>query len=95
MVTDDTIEGIINDTVHFHYDVFADVLYLRLLAEEGAETYADVTDESDFLLRDQTTDRPVGLTVLNWWKRFGRGALPDSRVELHAQIEPWAGKVAA
>ena len=95
MVTADTVEGIINDTVHFHYDVFADVLYLRLLAEEEAETYADVTDESDFLLRDQTTDRPVGLTVLNWWRRFGQGAMPNCFADLATHVEPWGKKIAA
>jgi hypothetical protein len=95
MVITDTVEGTINDTVHFHYDVFADVLYLRLLADEEAETYADVTADSDFLLRDQATDRPVGLTVIGWWKRFGHGSLPDSIRELANRIEPWAGRVAA
>ena len=95
MVITDTVEGTINDTVHFHYDIFADVLYLRLLGEEEAETYADVTDQSDFLLRDQTTDRPVGLTVIGWWKRFGQGAVPDTFSGLATHVEPWAAKVAA
>ena len=88
MVTTDTLEGIVNETVHFHYDVFADVLYLKLLADEDVDTYADVTDDGDLQLRDQSTDRAVGLTVISWWKRFGNGVLPDSISELSAHIEP-------
>ena len=47
------------------------------------------------LLREEGTDVPVGLTVVNWWKRFGRGVRPDSIEELQRQIEPWARRVAA
>jgi len=38
MVQTDTLEGIIDDVLHFHYDVFADVLYLRLLSAEDTAT---------------------------------------------------------
>lgn len=96
MVTTETIEGLINGTVRFHYDVFADVLYLRLASHEQTETYADQTDTGDLLLRSQETDEPVGLTLLSYWKRFGQGApLPDSLSEFHAQVEPLAAKLAA
>ncbi len=95
MVTTDAIEGIIDDALRFHYDIFADVLYLRLLSGEEANTYAELTDEGDMLLRDQATDKPVGLTVISWWKRFGQGALPDSISEIQRRIEPLAKKVAA
>ncbi len=40
-------------------------------------------------------DHPVGLTIVDWWKRFGRGDLPDSLHELNAKIEPWASRIAA
>lgn len=53
------------------------------------------TDDGLILLRDAQTDAPIGLTVVNWWQRFGRGPLPDSIGELQRQIEPWAGKLAA
>jgi predicted RNase H-like HicB family nuclease len=95
MVTTDTVEGIIDGTVHFHYDVPGDVLYLRLLAATEAATYADVTDEGDFLLRDQTSDRPVGLTVIEWRKRLGLGSLPDLLSTLATDVEPWVKKVIA
>jgi hypothetical protein len=95
MVTTDTIEGIIDDRLRFHYDLFADVLYLRLLAHEDTPTVGDLTDEGDILLRDEKTDKPVGLTIVSWWKRFGHGTLPDSINEIQKQIEPLANKLAA
>ena len=95
MVRTDAIEGIVNDTLRFHYDLFADVLYLRLVDAEGVPTIGDLTDEGDILLRDEKTDRPVGLTVISWWKRFGSGPLPDSIREIQQRIEPLALKVAA
>ena len=36
-----------------------------------------------------------GRTIVNWWKRFGTGKLPDSIAELEQAIEPWARRVAA
>ena len=95
MVKTDTLEGIIDDSLHFHYDMFADVLYLRLLSAEGAVTYGDINDDGDIVLRDESTDRAVGLTIVSWWKRFGKGSLPDSIAEIQKQIEPLAKKVAA
>ncbi len=95
MVKTDAIEGIVNDSFRFHYDIFADVLYLRLLTAEKTPTLGELTDEGDILLRDEKTDQPVGLTVISWWKRFGQGALPDSITEIQKQIEPLARRVAA
>jgi hypothetical protein len=95
MVQTDTLEGIIDEVLHFHYDVSSDVLYLRLLSAMETMTIGDLTDEGDILLRDEITDQAVGLTVVNWWKRFGHGALPDSIAEIQKQIEPLAKKVAA
>ena len=95
MVKTDTIEGIVNDELRFHYDISADVLYLRLVADENRASYGDLTDDGDILLRDQTTDRPIGLTVVSWWKRFGHGLFPDSISEIQRHIEPLARKIAA
>ena len=95
MVTTDAIEGIVDNTFRFHYDIFADVLYIRLLSAENISTIGDLTDEGDILLRDDKTDKPVGLTVVSWWKRFGQGTLPDSISEIQKRIEPLVKKVAA
>ena len=95
MVKTDAIEGIVDDFLRFHYDIFADVLYLRLLSGEAKSSYGDLTDEGDILLRDELSNQPVGLTVVSWWKRFGRGNLPDSIAEIQRHIEPLASKLAA
>jgi uncharacterized protein YuzE len=95
MVQTDAIEGIVNNQFRFHYDLFADVLYIRLLSAEGIATYAEITDSGDMLLRNDKTDAVAGLTVLSWWKRFGHGALPDSIAEIQKHIEPLTKKVAA
>lgn len=95
MVKTDAIEGVVNEVYRFHYDLFADVLYIRLLAGENLVTIGDLTDEGDILLREESTDRPVGLTVVSWWKRFGHGSLPDSIREIARQIEPLTKRLAA
>jgi hypothetical protein len=95
MVTIDTVEGTIDGSISYHYDVFADVLYLRLLSDMETPSLGDVNSDGDIVLRDETTDRIVGLTIVSWWKRFGHGALPDSVAEIQKQIEPLAKKVAA
>jgi uncharacterized protein YuzE len=95
MVTTDAIEGVINDRLRFHYDISADVLYIRLIAAEGTVTYAELTDDGDMLLRAEEDDKAVGLTVVSWWKRFGHGGVPDSITEIQKHIEPLAKKVAA
>ena len=95
MVKVDTIEVTVDDVLWCHYDMLNDVLYLRLVAHREAATYAVESDEGYLSLRREDDDRVVGLTVVNWWKRFGRGALPDSIRELASAIEPWAKKVAA
>jgi hypothetical protein len=95
MVTLDTLAGFIAPRVHFHYDAFADVLYLRLAAELRTATYGDVTDGGDVLLRDERDGRPVGLTLISWWRRFGDGPLPDSLREFSARVQPFATQIAA
>jgi len=94
-ITMNKMEGIIDDTLRFHYGMFADVLYLRFLVAEGTPTFGNLTDDGDILLRDETTNRPVGLTIVSWWKRFGQGALPDSISEIQKLIERLAKKIAA
>jgi hypothetical protein len=95
MVAIDTIEGIINSALWFHYSVSDDVLYLRQSAERHTDALGEETDDGFILLRSEKTDQPIGLTVVNWWKRFGKGDLPDSFLAFEKYIEPWANKVAA
>ena len=94
MVTIDTLEGVIDNALTYHYDVGNDVLYLRLVTARDRATYGEETN-AGILLLDQETDRPVGLTIVNWWKRFGHGALPDSIQQIQKHIEPLAAGLAA
>lgn len=95
MVKTDAIAGIVNEQFRFHYDIAADVLYLRLLGAEDISTYGDLTDEGDILLRDEQSDRAVGLTIVSWWKRYGAGVLPDSIREIQKHIEPLTTQMVA
>lgn len=97
-VVTDAIEGTIGSgprALWFHYDIAGDVLYLRLAAERSSPSTGEETPEGLILLRRESDDRPIGLTVVNWWKRFGRGQTPDSLRELERSIEPWAQRLAA
>ncbi len=95
MVAIDTLEGTINGTLWYHYDVSSDVLYLRLKSHQDRDTLGEETDDGFILLRDAESQAPVGITVVNWWERFGAGPLPDSITEIQKRIEPWAEKLAA
>lgn len=95
MVVTDTLEGTINQQLWYHYDRVNDVLYLRLVAERSAETVAEETADGLLQLRRADTDKIVGMTVVNWWKRFGQGKPPDSIKELESHIEPWGQRIAA
>jgi hypothetical protein len=71
------------------------VLYLRINSCRDRDAVGEETDDGFILLRDQDTDGLVGITVVNWWKRFGSADLPDSIREIQTHIEPLAKKLAA
>ncbi len=79
----------------FHYDLGDDVLYLRFATERETESHGEETEDGFILLRALADDRVLGLTIVNWWKRFGQGALPDSMAGIAARIEPWAERAAS
>jgi hypothetical protein len=82
-----TLEGVVG-VLWFHYDVDGDVLYLRLQSRREAEAVGEETPDGFILLRDMSTNKPVGMTVVNWWKRFGKGRLPDSVREFERRLHP-------
>jgi hypothetical protein len=94
MVTTESLEGMIDGTIWYHYDRASDVLYLRRWDQREVETVAEETPAGLLLLRRSDTDEVVGLTVVNWWRRFGAGPLPDSIRELEQHLGPWSAKVA-
>ncbi len=95
MVITDTLEGTVNHKLWYHYDLATDVLYLRLVDHRSTETAAEETPEGNLLLRRIDNDEVVGLTIVNWWKRFGQGGEPDSIKELERCIEIWGQRIGA
>lgn len=94
-IVTETLEGSIDQSIWYHYDVANDVLYLRLLSDRDTPTVAEETDDGLLLLRRDSDGHRVGLTVVNWWQRFGHGRRADSIVELERYIEPLAARIAA
>ncbi len=92
-VTVETIEGMIEETCWFQYDMLDDVLYLHLESHRDAPTTGETDKEGARLLRHAETGEPVGLSVFNWWRRFGDGPRPDGLSALCEQIVPWARRI--
>ncbi|HYG74255.1 MAG TPA: DUF2283 domain-containing protein [Planctomycetota bacterium] len=95
MVSVDTLEGTIDQTLWFHYDVGNDVLYLRLIEHRQTEVHGEETPDGVFVMKSLSDDKVVGIEITNWWKRFGKGPLPDSLTQVTQSIEPWISRVAA
>lgn len=53
------------------------------------------TDDDLYVMRSADGVEVVGLEIVNWWTRFGKGERPDSMSELAHLIEPWVGRIAA
>lgn len=85
----ETIEEVIED-VWYQYDIRGDVLRLRHASERDTASMAEETPDGFVLLRAQRDHRVIGLTIPNWWNRFGGGDLPDSLQMIQRRIEPWA-----
>jgi hypothetical protein len=66
----------------------------RLVDHRQAHAYSEETEDGLLTVRRQDNDQVVGITVVNWWRRFGTGPLPDSIQELERAIEPWAQRLA-
>ncbi len=94
MALTETIEGTVG-FFWYHYDVSADVLYLRRSERRETQAIGEETNDGLILLRDANGDELVGLTVVSWWKRFGKGDFPDSLREICRWIEPLGDRIAA
>jgi uncharacterized protein YuzE len=94
MAVIETIEGTLG-AVRFHYDASADVLYLRAASYADANALGEETDDGLIVLRDEASDRVVGVTIVSWWKRFGAGDLPDSLSEFNRHVASAAQRMAA
>ena len=90
----DTIEGVLEGGIQYHYDVGSDVLYLRLVNTVGREAYSEDTEEGLTLVRDWQTDELVGLTVVSFWKTLGEGDLRQATLgAVESAIEAVAERV--
>ena len=94
MNTPEAIEGTIG-SFWYHYDIRNDVLYLRKGTPTDAPTHGEESDDGFIVLRLVADNSIIGMTVINWWKRFGSGTLPDSMTAIAASIEPWSQRLAA
>jgi hypothetical protein len=72
----DTIEGTIDAHLWYHYDMDNDVLYLRLASQRDVEAFGEETPDGFILLRNADND-VAGMTVVDYWRRFGEGRLQD------------------
>ena len=91
MATLDTVAGTVDNAVTYHYDVGNDVLYLRRTDHPAdAETLGEETDGGLIELREEETGELVGVTVVNWWKRYGDTSGVDSLRALRTGVERMA-----
>ena len=87
MVITDTIEGIVDGTLRFRFDVTNDVLYLRLASRAGEPTVAEESPDGALALRSQKDEALIGLTIVDFWKRSGNGLAPTEAIsELERRI---------
>lgn len=64
----------------FHIDLSNDVLYLRSQATSNQTAFGEETPEGFTVLR--TDDgKFAGMTIVNYWERFGSGDLGDTRIQ--------------
>lgn len=89
-VVTDTLEGIVGNEVWYHYDLLDDVLYMRRSEDRNESTLVEETQDGLLLLTRKKDGKPVGITSVNWWKKLGHGAPPDSIRMIEATIEAWA-----
>lgn len=89
----ETLEGSAG-SLWYHYDAAGDVLYLRRPSHRDTPAIGEETDDGLIVLRSEHDDAAIGLTVVNWWKRFGSGDLPDSIREIQGRIEPLGARIA-
>ena len=96
MAIADTVEGTLRDgRLWFHYDLGNDVLYIRQADARNQATYGDEQDDGTLLLRLLADDSPVGLTVVNWWARYGTEPPSDSLRQIAAAVEPMSTMLSA
>lgn len=93
MVKVDAIEGVVDDVLWLHYDIENDVLYLRLIKDRDAPAYSEETEDGALIVRREDNGEVAGMTIINWWQRYGAGPLPDSIHKIEEAFHPWAQRL--
>lgn len=81
------VKGTVEGDLTFHFDIANDVLYLRLASTREQEVFGEETPDGFILFR--TVDEKIaGMTILDYWKRFGSGQINDATLRgLQSSIE--------
>lgn len=53
----DTVEGVVGDSLDYHFDMTDDVLYLRLISTQEQEVFGEETPEGFLLFQKPRTRR--------------------------------------
>lgn len=87
------VKGTVAGDLAFHFDIANDVLYLRLVSTQEQEVFGEETPDG-FLLFRTDEDKIAGMTIIDYWKRFGAGRLDDMTLRgLQTSIETRAASL--
>ncbi len=86
----DTLQGILGGSVWFHLDLSNDVLYLRTETTRTERVFGEEVPAGFTVLRTDSGDI-AGMTVVNYWSRFGAGDLGAASIrDIQVQVAGWA-----
>lgn len=83
----ETIEGVWQDVLHYHYDVPRDVLYLRLNSRRDEEVYGEEDDHGFYVMHSLADDTIVGMTIVDFWQQHGEAPSPALQSDLVQRLE--------
>lgn len=87
--TIEIIEGTLSNSLWFHYDLENDVLSFCPSELRNQERYGEETDNG-FTEFTTETGEFAGLTIVNYWRRFGQGKPTElSLTALQEQMRLW------
>jgi hypothetical protein len=83
----ETVKGTVDDNLAFHFDIANDVLYLRLVSTLEREVVGEETPDGFLLFRTED-EKIAGMTIIDYWERFGAGRVDDMTIRgLQTSIE--------
>ena len=96
----EAIEGVWQVCLSYHYDGFADVLYVARSDALDEEAYGDESEPGCHVMRSLADNRLTGVALVGYWRRYGSGSLTelpaaDLRGKLEAHVSALAPRLAA